>query len=413
MADTSLNHFFNKQIPSVMHIDLNSCFASVEQQANPLYRGRPLAVAAYNSPGGCILAASIEAKRYGIKTGMRVKDGKILYPKLIVLLPDPNKYRYVHEQLKGLLSIYTSDFYPKSIDEFVLHFKNFPAMDTGLITVGQKIKQQIKEKIGDWLTVSIGIGPNRFLAKTASNLDKPDGLREINTGNYLHIYQNLSLTDLHGINVRFEARLRSVGINSVLEFYNADIHKLKAAFQSVLAEYWFSRLRGWEVDDADLARRTYGNSYALPRHNGKKQTLYPILQKLVEKTGFRMRRSGYRALGVHLGLLYRDGTYWHKGRIVRQDLFDSRDIYRNMIRLLSSCPYEKPVHTLSETCFSLIPIKTTQLNLFEDTIKKNSLIKSIDNINDRWGDFILYPAQIILASDAVQDRISFGGVREL
>ncbi|MEK7470692.1 MAG: DNA polymerase IV, partial [Patescibacteria group bacterium] len=102
-----------------MHIDLNSCFATIEQQANPFLRGKPIAVGAYTTPNGCILAASVEAKRLGIKTGMRVKDGKVLYPKLIVLPSDPNKYRDVHLKLRKIISEYTNDFSPKSIDEFV------------------------------------------------------------------------------------------------------------------------------------------------------------------------------------------------------------------------------------------------------------------------------------------------------
>ena len=94
---------FNSASPLIMHIDLNSCFATIEQQANPLLRGKPIVVAAYDSPGGCILAPSIEAKEYGIKTGMRVRDGRALYPKLIVKPPDPWKYRNVHLGLRSVM----------------------------------------------------------------------------------------------------------------------------------------------------------------------------------------------------------------------------------------------------------------------------------------------------------------------
>ena len=89
----------NHNPPRIMHVDLNSCFATIEQQANPLLRGKPIVVAAYDSPRGCVVAPSIEAKRYGIKTGMTVGDAKLLYPRVIVRTPDPPKYRYVHLQL--------------------------------------------------------------------------------------------------------------------------------------------------------------------------------------------------------------------------------------------------------------------------------------------------------------------------
>src|SRR5690606_34184604 len=110
-----LNDYFNPASPTILHIDLNSCFATVEQQANPLLRGRPIGVAAYTTPNGCVLAPSVEAKRAGCKTGMRVRDCLQLCPGMIILAPDPNKYRYVHLQLKKLLNSYTDLVYPKSV----------------------------------------------------------------------------------------------------------------------------------------------------------------------------------------------------------------------------------------------------------------------------------------------------------
>src|SRR5664279_4177041 len=112
---------FNGAPSYIMHIDLNSCFATIEQQANPFLRGKPIAVAAFATDKACILAASVEAKRLGIKTGMGVADGKLIYPKLVVLTPDPWKYRNIHLKLRSLISNYTNDFAPKSIDEFVLN----------------------------------------------------------------------------------------------------------------------------------------------------------------------------------------------------------------------------------------------------------------------------------------------------
>lgn len=116
--DTGIN--FNSSKSYLMHVDFNSCFASIEQQANPLLRGKPVVVAAYDSPKGCILASSREAKVLGIKTGMRIMDGKNIYPKLITLTPDPWKYRFVHLKLRKLIECYTNNFEPKSIDEFSL-----------------------------------------------------------------------------------------------------------------------------------------------------------------------------------------------------------------------------------------------------------------------------------------------------
>src|SRR3990167_10988466 len=165
---------FNQKLSKIKHLDLNSFFATIEQQANPHLRGKPVAVAAYVTPSGCIIAPSIEAKRYGIKVGMRVKDGKLLYPGLIVLAPDPWKYRNVHLALRRIVSDYTDKFVPKSIDEFVLNLEGYPSYNKGMLEVAREIKARIKKEIGEWLTVSVGVASNRFLAKTAASLHKPD-----------------------------------------------------------------------------------------------------------------------------------------------------------------------------------------------------------------------------------------------
>ena len=142
-ADSQL--YFNPKRSSIMHIDLNSCFASVEQQANPLLRGKPVVVAAYTTPSGCILASSVEAKRLGIKTGMRVKEGKLLCKGLVVLPSDPWKYRNVHLKLRDLLNSYSSEVVPKSIDEFVLNLEGYPALAArSMEQIAREIKNRIK-----------------------------------------------------------------------------------------------------------------------------------------------------------------------------------------------------------------------------------------------------------------------------
>ena len=396
-----------------MHIDLNSCFATIEQQANPKLRGKPIAVAAYATPLGCILAPSVEAKRFGIKTGMRVKEGKLLCPELIVLSSDPAKYRDVHLKLRQLISSYTNNFSPKSIDEFVLDLEGYPSFTKGMREIGREIKARIKKEIGDWLTVSIGIAPNRFLAKTAAGLHKPDGLDEINKTNFGEVFPQLKLTYLCGIAKQNSARLGSFGIYTVLDFYNAEVRTLKSVFHSVVGYDWHLRLRGWEIDDVQFGRRSYGNSYALPKPLYKKEDLAPILQKLVEKTGFRLRRAGYKTSGVHVAILYRDGNFWHKGKKLKRIIFESRDIFKEAYRVLCSSPYDNPVANLAVSCFNLINCKTAQLELFEDVIKKENLAQAVDKINERWGNFVITPARMLGTNTLVPDRIAFGGVKEL
>ncbi|KKT46741.1 MAG: Nucleotidyltransferase/DNA polymerase involved in DNA repair [Candidatus Collierbacteria bacterium GW2011_GWF2_44_15] len=411
--DYQINLDFNSRPSAVMHLDLNSCFASVEQQANPLLRGKPIAVAAYDTPNGCILAPSIEAKRLGIKVGMRVKEGRLIYPNLIVLKPDADKYRNVHIKLRNLLSKYTPEITPKSIDEFVLDFSGTPAFSRGLIGVSREIKDRIKEEVGDNLTVSIGLGPNRFLAKTASNLHKPDGLDEINKANFWQVYEGLTLTDLNGIDRQNAIRLNSAGIYSVHDFFQADIPLLRSAFKSILGYYWFLRLRGWEIDDVDWGTKSFGHSYSLPKFIKNPEELAPILSKLVEKTGFRMRRSDFQTKGIHLAVLYENYEYFHQGVSLPQPVFSSQDIYRVAYKLLKRSSYHLGVRNLAVSCFNLSSRSTIQLELFSDILRKDRLTNALDDINDRWGNFVITPALMANTQDHVHDRISFGQVRGL
>jgi len=404
---------FNPKTPTVLHIDLNSCFATIEQQANPKLRGKPIAVAAYDSPRGCILAPSKEAKLLGIKVGMRVSEGKILCRNLIILTPDPWKYRTIHMRLKELLLHYSNVVIPKSIDEFIVDIEGYPAEHMGAVEVAKEIKERIRKEIGEWLTVSIGIAPNRYLAKIGAGLHKPDGLDVIDAESFSAIYKSLELTDLCGIKVGNASRLQNGGIHSVWDMYSAPIWQMKAAFHSIVGYYWWMRLHGWEIDDVESSRKTYGNSYALPDTRVTPQALAPILMKLVEKTGARLRKAGYVARGVHLAIVYRDHSFWHKGKSIEEDIFDSRDIYKHAYALLEQSPERKPVANIAISCFHLSTAKGVQQGLFEDREKKGRVVEAIDAINERWGAFVITPAMMMGMGDKIIDRISFGGIKEL
>jgi DNA polymerase IV len=281
----------NHNPPTIMHVDLNSCFATIEQQANPLLRGKPIVVAAYNSPNGCVVAPSIEAKTYGIKTGMTVRDARLLYPPVVVRTPDPPKYRAVHLMFRRIFRDYSPDVTPKSIDEAVIDLTDTLCLFKGsILDIGRQIKKRFREEIGEWMVCSIGVGTNRFLAKLAASLHKPDGLDVIDHTNVLEVYKRVSLLDLNGINTRFQARLNAYGIFNPIEFYNAPLDLLKKqVFQSVLGYCWYLRLRGHEIDAVDFKRKSFGNMYALGKQTNAVRELSKLLMKLCEKTGRRLQ----------------------------------------------------------------------------------------------------------------------------
>lgn len=396
-----------------MHIDLNSCFATVEQQANPLLRGKPIAVAAYDSPGACILAPSVEAKQLGVSMGMRVREGKALCPSLIIRAPDPEKYRFVNRKLLLLLSSYSSEVFVKSIDEMVINFANSPHHVRSLIEVAGEIKRRIREEVGDWLRVSVGISTNRFLAKVASGLKKPDGLVVIDHTNIEKTLAAMKLNDMYGIKKGNISRLSTVGILTPLQFYQASTAVLKRAFASIAGYYWYLRLHGFEIDGVEFSRKSFGNSYHLYKFTNDNVRLSQILCKLVEKMGRRVRRAGFCAQGVHISCLFADWSYWHHGHKLPHPLFTNSEFYREAMSILTSRRSKSPVRILAVSCFDLDKNFSNQLSLLSDRERQYRLTCAMDAINQRWGDYVIACARTLDMNYQIHDRIAFGGITEL
>jgi len=405
----------NHNQPTVMHIDLNSCFATVEQQANFHLRGKPLIIAAYTSCGGCIIAPSIEAKKLGIKVGMTVREARLICPAVIVRDPDPQLVRDVHIKFRNICRDYSPIVVPKSIDEMVIDFQGLPSLNQGLVNIAKQIKKRIRQEIGEWISCNIGIATNRFLAKLAASLHKPDGLDIIDFRNLRDVYASIRLTDLNGINTRFEARLNAGGIFTPLEFLAADEAFLRQkVFKSIIGYYWYLRLRGWEVDDVEFKRKSFGQDYALGKKTADEKELSRVLMKLCEKMGRRLRRSGQAAQGIHVGIVYDDWSFWHRGRKFNGSLFTTQDLFIKALWIFNQQPERKTVSKLSVSCFDLVPVKSSQPTLFDFGMdKKLKVSLAADRINDRYGEYVITPALMMGMNDLVIDRVAFGGVRDL
>lgn len=412
---------FNQTPPTIMHVDINSCFATIEQQANPLLRGKPVVVAAYTTNNGCVLTASKEAKLYGIKTGMRVRDAKYLYPRLIVLPSDPDKYRVVNQQLTALLGEYSPNINVKSIDEMVLSLADTPVLLKSLekyhtvlesmIFIAKDMKRRIREKIGEWITVSIGIAPNRYLAKVASGLEKPDGLRWITKETIVSILEKMKLEDLCGIKEGNARRLKSVGIYTPLGMFYADSNTLKRGFHSIVGAQWWLRLHGWAASAesyGELKNKTFGQSYAMSKFLLPTDSrVWQILSQLVMKMGRRLRSDGFSSRGVAVSLLFEDHTHWHIQELQEEPLFADNDLYQKIWRMLQNAP-ERAIRILAISCYQLHKDLYDQQSLLFDENKKRNITRAIDAVQEKFGAFIITPARMIGMENRIMDRIAFG-----
>lgn len=408
----------NQATPRTMHIDLNSCFATIEQQANRRWRGRPVAVTAYDHPNGFILAASYEAKAMGIKLGLRVKDALALCPDIYIVETDPPKYREAHRRFRDVLLQFTSEIIPKSIDEFVCDMNGSLAVNGGktMIEIGHEVKQAVYDQVGEAVRCNVGIGPNRFLAKLAAGLHKPDGLDEISADNLEATYSMLRLEDLPGINRRYGTRLKLAGIYSPNEFLNAPRELLRGAvFHGVTGHYWWLRLRGWEIDAEPTKRSSIGHQYAIPRQERAPEKVLAILAKLSEKTGRRLREKNLVAHQLHVGLAFDDHTYWGHGMASPHALHASADIYALAKRILALAPTGTPKR-IDVGVHNFAPADPAQLSFFdgERSLRRGrELSAAMDTVNDRFGEFTVTAASMMGTGSSAKDAIAFGKLDDI
>ncbi len=453
-----------------MHIDLNCCFAIIEQQANRLLRGRPVAVSAYGTDRGMVLASSYEAKRLGVKLGVNNGEARKMAPGIVILTPDPTKYREAHKRFNELLLDFTPDVVPKSIDEFVLDFRGsllinkelgFDEVCSRMEEIGHQIKQRVRECLGEWVTVNIGIGTNRFLAKYGAGFGKPDGMTLINYRNMEELYRidpykniPITLIDLPGINTRYAARLMACGIMNPLEFYRADVWLLKkTVFKSVVGYYWWARLRGHEVDNRTFSTKSIGHQYALPKKTADRKELERLLMKLCEKVGRRLRKKNFCARGIHLYMGFEQykpdialpyeryqtpatntdvGTTgfdnvhrlrsWHEGYRLDHRMYATSDIFEAVKHLLSKADIVDNVKILAMTVYDLEPWDPEQLTIFSADTTGSSYVghsefrpqeatrrlsDAMDAVNTRYGEFVLTPGTMMDMKGEILDRIAF------
>ena len=401
----------NKEEPLIMHIDLNSAFATAEQQAHPTLRGKPIGVTNRLSKECVVIAASYEAKALGIKVGTRRSDALAICPEFVFLESDPPKYHAVYEKLIAIMKSYSPKIKMKSIDEGVIDFHGMEPVLNGrtLEDIGYEIKQRVKDDIGDWMRINVGIGPNEFLAKQAAGWHKPDGLDTISHKNLKAYYREHSLLDLNGIAERNEARLNSYGIMSPLQFLAASEQTLqKQVFRSITGVYWYRRLRGYEIDDFDTKLGMVGRQWVVHQPSSDNNYLLPCLSFLCETTGMKLRYRNVEARGVCVWARFRNGESWHAKRMHKTTFYTNQEIYRRAMELFNSRP-SGDVTIMGIYCYMLTPSSRSQLSMFEDVQKRDWLTKAVDEINEFYGTFTVYSATTINGRKIVKQKVPFGG----
>lgn len=409
--------------PYVMYIDMNSYFASCEQQRHPELRGKPLGVIAYDGPNAAVIAASIEAKRFGVKTGMRLGECRQLCPGMLTITTHPAWYRTIHVDVMNILRRYCDDVIPRSIDEAVANFRSYRLVYKDLTGIAQAIKSDIRSQY-DYLTCSIGIAPNTFLAKLGTELQKPDGLVTITPANIDEQLAKLRLTDLPGIATANEKRLLLIGIRNPVEMRHASPALLRKAFGGVVGEYWHKRLNFAEVDLYSRAEnKTMSTTRTLSsRQSSDPQQLESMLISLCTRLEQRMVKAGIFCKEIAFSLRYRDRTEWETAIKLADPVQDAMEMRQYIQQKMDEFTQARSIPTLltssvikmTVVIHSFVNSQVMQYSLFDNRMKKDMLRKVVYDIKDAYDQKnIVRRGSELLRPYVMKDAIGFGSVKDM
>lgn len=391
---------------------MNSYFASVEQQANPMLRGKPLGVCAYLHEYGCVIAASVEAKKLGMKVGMTMSEAKLTVPNAVFVQNDPPKYRAVTSQVFSILHEFTDRMEHYSIDEAFLDLTGWCRDAAEASFLMSTAKRRITEEVGDWLRCSAGIAPTRFLAKTASDLKKPDGLTIITHENLDEILARLDLEDVCGIGPRMRRRLEKLGYNTLLQVKHAPTENLIRAF-GVNGFYLQAKLQGADIEtihadgESNSARpKSVGHSYCVPDRVNREGKVPATLMRLSERAGRRMRALGLSAssIAVSVGFREKDGTSSHARLGEPSD--DSFTLIGKTLEMLRSLWHGERVSFLAVTLCELSP-PNQQVDFGFRMNRRLAASRAVDLLKDKYGEKSVAFGSMISLDDEAPDRIGF------
>jgi len=385
-------------------LDLNSYFASVEQAEDPALRGRPVAVAPVHGDGGTIVAASYEAKAFGVRTGHRVGEGKALCPELVIVPARPKLYVHYHNRVLEATDTVLPVDKVCSIDEMRFRLLGDERIEANAVDLAKNLKSAIQEGISPQLTSSIGIAPNPFLAKVATEFEKPNGLVVIASDKLPEALDGRKLTFFPGINKRMEARLIAHGIFRSDDMVRADKATLKRAFGSRIGEDWFHLLRGEELREKETIRKSLGHSHVLPPEYRSDERAREILVRLIHKAAARLRSEGLYTNHAVLSVSSRENPW-----SVNISLPCSNDAVLITERAMQEWRKYPTAHPMKVgiTFSDLTNRAETTPSLFDEVNQREDHGLAVDRVNQKFGKNSVFIASTIHSKSHATEKIAF------
>ena len=426
-----------------LFVDLNSYFASVEQEVRPDLRGRPVGVVPMMADTTCCIAASYEAKAYGVKTGTIVADAKRMCPNIVLVEARHEIYVDYHHRIVEAVESCLPVTAVLSIDEMACRLMGRERPLAAALELGRKVKARILERVGPMLRSSVGLATNRYLAKIASDMEKPNGLVALPLDLLPTALSQLTLRDLPGIGARTEKRLNAKGIYSMDQLLALDCEQAGALWGSVWGERLWHWLRGedFEMSEAEHLK-SISHSHVLAPEMRTADKAWAVAHKLLHKAAMRLRSNGLWASGIGLALGFsvpREkkgpiGDFSSSPTPVSQfgvptrgwrsdmrlsECQDNQTLIAALTRLWASRPaapeFDQPYY-VGVQLTGLVPDRLHSLNLFdalEDTQSRSRLLAAMDALNHKYGTGALAPAAMLTAYKAAPTRIAFHSIPDL
>ena len=423
---------------SFLHVDLNSFFASVEQQLHPEYRGKPLAVVPTMADTTCCIAASYEAKALGIKTGTQVGEAKKICPSIILIEGSHTEYAKYSERITQAVELACPVAHNPSIDEMVCQLMGREQEPPRARKIALDIKQSIYDNVGVALRCSIGMAPNRYLAKIASDMQKPDGLIGLLPSQLPRAIAHLELRDLPGVGARTEARLNAKGITTMAQLLALDRTGMHGLFDSVWGDRMYHWLRGAQTEDASgnnitqaEVQKSLGHSHVLAPEHRSQQGSWAVAHKLLHKAAMRLRMEKFYTGSLSVAIRYQltreqaESRAEH-GKVKRhfsgiknsgwgmearfrdcQDTLTLLEILRSLWTQRPQGPEFNRPFFVGITLRNLIPENEHQDELFADPNNRAQLSTTMDKLNLKYGHTTLHFAGMLPARDSAPTRIAF------
>jgi DNA polymerase-4 len=374
---------------TILHVDMNAFFASVEQKANPRLQGKPILVCGNPDGRTVVASASYEARKYGVKTAMTIPQAKRLCPRAILVQCDPAKYTHVSTRLLFIYRCFTPLVESFSVDEAFLDLTGTERLWGSALEVAKNIKLEIKKKLG--LLCSVGIASNRLLSKLASNLQKPDGLVCLKDEDVPGVLKELPVSELCGIGPRLTMDLRNLGIETCSQLARFPVEILKRKFGKVGI---CLNLMGQGIGTDDVlpyyeseAIKSIGHSVTLNKDEYSMERIEKVIFQLSEEVAARLRSYGCKGRIISLTLRYPDFSTFSGQKTLPGFADDGQEICAHALKILSRLYNSQYGVRLLGVSISNLIQDGVQLSLFSEEQRRERLLKIMDQINDRWGDF--------------------------